>query len=167
MMRKVMSWGRSPAGLIRRTRLSVNRVPVTRDDGNAIIEFLVIGVLILIPMAYLVICVMQVQAATFAATQAVREAGRAFSSADSLPRANAAAQMAARLAFEDQGLVLPASALHITCAGAPCLTPGGVAEVALAWNLELPWLPASLGSRASVPISVQHLVPIDDYRVSS
>ena len=85
----------------------------------------------------------------------------------SLPEANAAAQMAARLAFEDQGLELPDSALQISCGGAPCLTPGGIAEVTLAWNLDLPWIPSGLGSRASVPISVRHLVPIDDYRVAS
>jgi Tfp pilus assembly protein PilX len=136
------------------------------DDGNAVIEFLIIGVLVLIPMAYLVLCVMRVQAATFASTQAVREAGRAFNSADSVRQGQVSARMAARLAFSDQGFEFPESALRISCPASPCLAPGSVAEVLLNWQVLLPWIPAGLTSAVSVPIEVRHLAPVDDYRVT-
>ena len=47
------------------------------DRGSAVIEFIVIGVLVLVPLAYISMCVMRVQAATVASSLAVREAGRA------------------------------------------------------------------------------------------
>ncbi|MSO27682.1 MAG: pilus assembly protein [Candidatus Nanopelagicales bacterium] len=137
-----------------------------REDGNAVIEFLIIGVLVLIPMAYLVLCLMRVQAATFASTQAVREAGRAFNSADSVSQGQASARTAARLAFSDQGFDLPESALGISCPDSPCLAPGSVAEVSLNWQVMLPWVPAGLSREFSVPIEVLHQVPVDDYRVN-
>ncbi|MDA3022127.1 MAG: pilus assembly protein [Actinomycetota bacterium] len=137
------------------------------EDGNAVIEFLVIGVLVLIPMAYLVLCVMRVQAATFASAQAVREAGRAFNSADSVSQGQTAARTAARLAFSDQGFDFPESALRISCPESACLAPGSVAEVSLNWRVVLPWIPAGLTSEVSVPIEVQHRVPIDEYRLMS
>lgn len=136
------------------------------EQGNAVIEFLVIGVLILIPMAYLVLCVMRVQAATFASIQAVREAGRAFNSADSVAEGQASARTAARVAFEDQGFALPESALRITCPASTCLNPGSTAEVSLNWQVLLPWMPAGLTGDVAVPLEVRHLVPVDDYRVT-
>ena len=136
------------------------------DEGNAVIEFVIIGVLVLIPMAYLVLCVMRVQAATFASTQAVREAGRAFNSADSVRQGHVSARTAARLAFSDQGFEFPESALRISCPASPCLAAGSVAEVSLNWQVLLPWIPAGLTSAVSVPIEVHHLAPVDDYRVT-
>ncbi len=136
------------------------------DEGNAVIEFIIIGVLVLIPMAYLVLCVMRVQAATFASTQAVREAGRAFNSADSVRQGHVSARTAARLAFSDQGFEFPEAALRISCPASPCLAAGSVAEISLNWQVLLPWIPAGLSSEVSVPIEVNHLAPVDDYRVN-
>lgn len=138
------------------------------DQGSAITEFIVVAVLILLPMAYIVMSVMRVQAATLASTQAAREAGRAFTQAPSIPTAFAAAQMAATLAFEDQGFALPPDALAITCPEGPCLTPGTSAVVELRWSVELPWLPASLSERAgaAIPMRVRHVAPVDVFRVT-
>ncbi len=147
--------------LMRRRLRDLRRI----EDGNAVIEFLIIGVLVLIPMAYLVLCVMRVQAAAFASTQAVREAGRAFNSADSVSQGQTSARTAARLAFSDQGFDLPESALRISCPESACLAPGSVAEVSLNWQVALPWIPAGLTSDVSVPIEVQHRVPVDEYRI--
>lgn len=136
------------------------------DRGSALLEFIVVGVLILVPIAYLVLSVMRVQAAVFASTQAVREAGRAFVTADSVPRAQQRALSAARLAFNDQGFALPAQALTVRCRPAHCLTPGGVVDVEARWVVPLPWLPATLGEVASVPIRAVHTLPVDTYRVA-
>ena len=62
-----------------------------QDRGSAVLEFIVIGVLILVPMAYIVMSVMRVQAASMASTQAVREAARAYATADSVSQGRAAA----------------------------------------------------------------------------
>lgn len=155
------------------TRPSAARASTRRsassDRGSAVTEFLVIGVLVLMPLAYIVMSVMRVQAAAFASSQAAREAGRAFVSADSVPLGHQRADVAARLAFLDQGFELPPSSLSITCGGGDCLAPGAVVSVDLDWAVDLPWIPSSLagGRSFSVPIHAMHEVPVDVFRGSS
>lgn len=147
----------------------LRRVVTASDRGSAVTEFLVIGVLVLVPLAYIVMSVMRVQAAAFASSQAAREAGRAFVTAESVPHGRQRAEVAASLAFADQGFELPASALRVSCAGADCLAPGGVVSIDLDWAVDLPWIPSSLagGRSFSVPIHAVHEVPVDAFRVSS
>lgn len=58
----------------RRMRLRLTR----RDEGRAIVEFIFVGVLLLVPLIYLVIAIARVQAAAFSVSTAAREAGRAL-----------------------------------------------------------------------------------------
>lgn len=136
------------------------------ESGSALIEFLVIGVGILVPIAYLVLAAGAVQAAVFASTSAVREAGRAFVTSSSADQGRLRASTAATLAFEDHGIDLPGDALQVGCSGGPCLAPGSTVVIVVDWRVPLPWLPASLAGSAPalVPIRVEHRVPVDDYR---
>lgn len=144
----------------------MNHLRWRNDSGSAVVEFLVVGITVLVPLVYLVQCAMAVHAGALASTQAVREAGRAFSMAASEAEGRSRAVAAGRLAFRDQGVDLPAGALRVTCPDAPCLTPGSVVDVDLDWRVQLPWVPAdwASSSRLSVPISAHQRVPIDDYR---
>ena len=55
-----------------------------RDDGgSAIIEFVFVAVIVMVPLVYLIIAVATVQRSELAVSQAAREAGRAFATADS------------------------------------------------------------------------------------
>ena len=131
---------------------------MSRERGAAVIEFLVLGVGLLIPLAYIGVAAAGVQAAVFASTQAVREAGRAFSSSVTVVEGRERAVAAARLSFADHGLDLPAGALRVTCPEAACLTPGSTVVVELDWEAPLP------GGPASIPVHAIHTVPIDDFR---
>jgi hypothetical protein len=139
---------------------------VSGEGGSAVIEFIVIGIGILTPILYLVLAAASVQVGVFAATAAAREAGRAFATASTVGEGQARAAAAARLAFANHGLELPPASIRVTCAEGPCLTPGAVITVDIAWQAPLPWLPAGLlGSSAPViPIEATHRLPIDDYR---
>ena len=136
------------------------------DEGSAIVEFLVVGLTVLVPMVYIVQAAMVVHSAALASSQAVREAGRAFSTAIDERSGRDRAVAAARLAFADQGLVLPRGALTLSCPDGPCLAPGSVIDVSLDWRVPLPWLPDGWRSagRVSIPISAEQRVPVDDYR---
>jgi hypothetical protein len=136
------------------------------DEGSAIVEFIIVGVAILVPLVYIVQCAMVVHTAALASSQAVREAGRAFSTAVDETSGRQRADAAARLAFVDQGLQLPAGALRVDCPDAPCLAPGSVVDVDLDWRVALPWLPAEWSGRgrAAVPITAHQRVPVDDFR---
>lgn len=139
-----------------------------RDEGSAVIEFIVIGVCVLVPLVYIVQCAMTVHAAALASNQAVREAGRAFSLAADEATGRTRAMAAGRLAFSDQGLSMPPAALRVNCPDGPCLVPGTTVRVALDWRVPLPWLPADWSGqgRASIPISAELRMPIDDFRGS-
>jgi hypothetical protein len=134
------------------------------DRGSAVVEFLVIGVVVLVPIAYLVQAVMAVQAADLATATAAREAARAFSSAVTPAEGQARARAAARLAFADQDLQVPDQALRLSCVDGPCLAPGSAVLVAVDWTVPLPWLPGDWGTRVGVPVSALQRVPIDEYR---
>lgn len=136
------------------------------ERGSGVTEFIVVAVLVLIPLAYGVLSIVRVQSASFASTQAVREAGRAFMTADAVVQANVRAQAAARLALADHGFALPDGALQVRCSG-PCLAPGSSATVSLNWVVNLPWFPAGFGEVAAMPITATHHVPVDAYRLTS
>ena len=128
-----------------------------RDDaGSALIEFIVLGVAAIVPIAYVVLAVASVQSAAFASAQAVREAGRAFASAATPRDAAHRAVVAARLALADQGYVLPPDALHLACHRGACLAPGSIVEVQLTWRVFV--------SGVTVPVEARQVVPVDDFR---
>lgn len=134
-----------------------------RDDGTAVIEFVVLVVLVLVPVVYVVLAATRVQAASYAVTQAAREAGRAFVQADSPGEAASAARAAVRLAMNDQGF--DGANLEVHCSDA-CLAPGSRVQVRVSARVRLPFLPDGIDSVASVPVTADHVVPVDDYRNS-
>lgn len=139
-----------------------------RDDGAAVVEFVVLVVLVIVPIVYAVIAAMSVQSAAYAVTQAARESARAFTQADSLTEGRSAARMATRVALSDQGVPLRGDELRIDCEGA-CLAPGTAIRVSVTTRVRLPFLPDSLADSTvgAVPVSAEHLAVIDDYRDAS
>ncbi len=57
--------------------------PERDEAGNAIVEFTWLGILLLVPLVYILLAVFDVQRGAFAVTTASRAAGRAFSLAES------------------------------------------------------------------------------------
>ena len=134
------------------------------DDGNALVEFSWLGVLLLVPIGYLVVSVFQVQRAAFGVTQAAREAGRAYVAAGSADP-DAAARAAAALALRDQGLELSADELHIDCTDDPCLTAGGRLVVRIDTRVGLPFIPNVFGRLpASIAVHARHDELVDCFR---
>ena len=101
---------------------------VVRDErGSAVVEFVVLGVLMLIPLVYLVMMLARVQAGSYAVSQAAREAGRAYVTAEAGDQAAGRAEAAARIAFLDHSFE-ESGRLAIACDGIPCLRPDGHVE---------------------------------------
>lgn len=138
------------------------------DEGSAVIEFTVLVTLVLVPIVYLVLAVMQVQAAAFAVTQGAREAGRAFAQADTAVQARADARAAVELALADQGFRAGAHVLSIDCSARDCLTPGSQVTLRVDLRVRLPFLPGSMGETTvgSIPVTAEHEFAIDTYRSS-
>ena len=139
---------------------------VVRDErGSAVIEFVVLAVLMLIPLAYLVMMLARVQAGSYAVSQAAREAGRAYVTAEAGDQAAGRAEAAARIAFLDHSFE-DSGRLTIACDGIPCLRPDGHVETTATVRVPLPLGPSFVRDviPLSVPVSASHLSTVDRFR---
>ncbi|WP_240322564.1 pilus assembly protein [Austwickia chelonae] len=122
------------------------------EEGSAVVEFVFLGVLLLIPLIYLVLTVARLQAASFAVSTASREAGRAFVTAPKQVSPQARAETAARMAYADHGF--DSGKVTVRCAANPCLTPDARIEVHAAVDVPLPLLPAFLSDAWPLTVRV-------------
>ncbi|HLZ36515.1 MAG TPA: hypothetical protein VKP64_01890 [Mycobacteriales bacterium] len=133
------------------------------ERGNAVLEFTFLGVLLMVPLTYVLLTVLAVQKAAYAVTAAAREAGRMFVTASDEDSGRARADDAARLALRDHGL--PATPVQITCETEPCLTPGASVRISVSTRVRLPFVPDVLGrAPASVRVTGRHDGVVDRFR---
>lgn len=134
------------------------------DDGNALVEFTYLSVLLMVPLVYVLLSVFQVQKAAFGTTEAARQAGRAFTRSSSVDQAEARGAAASALALKDQGIT-GAAAPRFECLGGPCLTPGSRVRVTVTCRVTLPLLGSVLGGgRGSIPVTASHTEYVDVFR---
>ncbi|MBA2574131.1 MAG: hypothetical protein H0V02_04990 [Nocardioidaceae bacterium] len=148
---------------------SWRRWPSRRRDeaGSALIELTWLGLLLLIPLVYVVITMITVQRSAYGATEAARAAGRAYILAPDQASAAARAHEAARIAMQDQGIQLDSDDMRIVCHPDPdsCLQPGSSVEVVLALDVDLPLMPSVSGeSSASIAVDASHVELYGIYR---
>lgn len=138
-----------------------------RDDGSAVVEFVTLGVLLLIPVVYLILTLGRIQAAAFAAEGAAREAGRAFVTASDERSGAERVRAAVLLAARDQGFddVDPDTAVVIECSAVPCLQPEGRVVVRVEIEAVLPGVPAFIDAvvPTSVPVSAESVAVVDRF----
>lgn len=153
-------------------RLPQRRRPAG-DDGNAIVEFCFLAMLLMVPLTYVVIAVFHVQDAAFAVTTATREAGRAYATGGAGDDPGERAALAARLALQDHDLALAADDLQVvpserprTCApGSVVCPPVQVVTVRLSHLVSLPFLPRVLDrDLAGVRVRSEHVEVLDRFR---
>lgn len=143
--------------------MAANPIRDRNDQGTAILEFVVLAVVLMVPIAYAVVVVVQLQAATFGSVTAAREAARAYVTANSTAQGAARARTAAAMAMADQGM--PAPTLTIQCLGGTCLSPGSRVRVEVSSRVEVPFVPNSGDSvSGTIPVSAVHESVVDTYR---
>ena len=127
------------------------------DRGSASLEFLVAGLLMLVPLVYLILTLGTIQSATLATEGAARQAARVFVQAPSTAAGAAAAQRALDLALADHGLEATEAALRITCAPRPaqCHTRRGWVTVEVAVRVPLPLVPPVFDLRVPLAVPVE------------
>lgn len=135
-----------------------------RDDaGTGIIEFFWLGLLLLVPIVYLVLTAFQMQRATFAVTEATRSAARAYITAPDQSLADARARAAAQLTVTDHHLPWDASSLEVLqCEPLPC-GPGSRVTVAIELDVQLPGLAALGVPGGQIPVRGTHHAVVDSY----
>jgi Flp pilus assembly protein TadG len=149
-----------------RTCRRLFRPHLAGERGSAVVEFVFLETLLLVPLIYLVMTLARVQAGAFAVATAAREAGRAYVTADTVDAAPSRAEAASRIAFEDQGFSPREGGVTMTCDGSPCLRAGGRIEVEGSVRVALPLVPAF--ARRVVPLEItlraSHVAVVDRFR---
>lgn len=115
-------------------------------EGNASLEFITAGMILLLPMIYLVTALATLQGGAFAVEGAARQAARVYVQAPDVASATTAAQRAVDFALSDYGLATAATSIQVRCRPTPsdCLTRQGVVSVTVRTDVRLPLVPATL-----------------------
>ena len=137
------------------------------ERGSALVELSWLGILLLVPLLWIVVSVFDVQRGAFGVSGAARAAGRAYALAPTDAEGRARANAAARQALEDQGVHGVPVSVTITCSPYPhdCHSGTSVITVRVASRVDLPLLPSFLGGHApSFALDATHTVPIGQFQ---
>ncbi|WP_166356364.1 pilus assembly protein [Phytoactinopolyspora limicola] len=135
------------------------------ERGSAIVEFHLLGLLLLVPVVYIMVATLDVQRSSYGVTQAAREAGRLYVVTGDL----SAARQAAAVALRDQRLDAGDVSVNVTCPAAPCHRPGTEVTVTVHTEVALPLVPDVLAGVAHtrIPVTATHVAVVDRYRPAS
>jgi Flp pilus assembly protein TadG len=135
------------------------------DDGNAMVEFVYLSILLMIPLVYLLTTAFQVQRAAFGVTEAARQAGRAYATAASTAEGAARAQAAAALALRDQGLAL-SEPLQVSAPDG--VAPGAQVRVVVRHRVALPLIGDLFAGVVppNIPVTASHVAVVDRFQSS-
>lgn len=139
----------------------------TPETGSALVEVVWLGVLLLLPMLWIVMSVFEVQRGAFAVSAGARAAGRAYALAPTDEAGRRRAEAAAQLALDDQGVGDAPVHLAVSCRPrlGDCHQGRAVITVVLRSRVDLPLLPSALGGRApSFALSASHTLPIGQFQ---
>jgi hypothetical protein len=129
------------AGLARAWRRAAARLAakqVTGEFGGAVVEFVFLGTLLLVPVVYFVIAVGQVQGGSFAVVSAADHAAKVFAAAEEPGAAHAQAAQAALVSVQDFGFDAGDMTVSIECGSGACLEPGSTVTIEVALDVPLP-----------------------------
>ncbi|GAA5154956.1 hypothetical protein GCM10023340_39360 [Nocardioides marinquilinus] len=146
----------------------MRRTTRRRDDrGSAVVEFVWLGLLLLVPLVWIVLSVFEVQSGSFAATTAARSAARAYALAPTDAAGATAANRAAREALADQGHADDPVTVVVTCRPYPdrCHSGTSIITARVTTRVDLPLVPDLLGdTRPTFRLEAEHTVPIGQYQ---
>ncbi|MGY4859968.1 hypothetical protein [Cryobacterium sp. AP23] len=131
-------------------RASKRRPPAWRavlagDAGSASLEFITVGLILLVPLVYLVLAMSVLQGGAFAAEGAARQAARVYVLAPTPADAEARAERAVLVGLADYGIDAATAEVSIGCTAGPvCLARRSVVTVTVRIHVVLPFVPAVL-----------------------
>ena len=148
--------------------MSAHRPRRRRDDrGSGLIELTWLGILLLVPLVWILLSVFTVQRGSFAISGAARAAGRAYVLAPSDDIGAERARAAARQVLADQGLKDAAFDITVSCTPYPhsCHSGTSVVTVRVASSVRIPVLPVFLGSGSPrFALDATQVVPVGQYQ---
>jgi len=151
------SWS-SYLRLLRSRRAQEARSLMADDSeaGSAALEFITAGMILLVPLVYLVVAMSALQGGSLAVEGAARQAARVYVGSPDEATANERAARAVHFALMDYGLDPDAAAVVIDCTAPAggCLTRQSAVTVTVRIRVTLPLVPdlLALPRAASIPL---------------
>lgn len=141
--------------------------PRPRDEsGSALVEFIWLGILLLVPLIWIIVSVFEVQRGAFAVSAAARAAGRAYALAPDDATGLARARTVARQTLDDQGTEGMPMKLDVTCTTGEgrCHEGTSLITVSIFSGIDLPLFPEALkNGQTGFVLDASHTVPIGQY----
>lgn len=133
------------------------RRSATDDIGSAALEFIAVGVILLVPLIYLVVALGTIQEQMLGAEAASRHIARAIAQAPDAAAAAARGDLVLADVIEEYGLDPGDVDLTLSCrpSGAECPSAGSTIIVTVATRARLPLVPEILALDRSTAVPVQ------------
>ncbi|KFF60287.1 hypothetical protein JF66_05370 [Cryobacterium sp. MLB-32] len=127
------------------------------ESGSASLEFITAGLILLVPLVYLVVAMSALQGGSLAVEGAARQAARVYVQAPDEATAQTRAERAVQFALADYGLEAGAAQVDIHCTAATtgCLTRHSAVTVTVRISVALPLVPDVLSVRGAASVPVQ------------
>ncbi|MRG58863.1 hypothetical protein GE115_03105 [Agromyces sp. CFH 90414] len=128
--------------------MSVDRLGAGGGDerGSASLEFLTVGILLLVPLVYLVMAIAAIQGGALAVEGAARHAARVAVLSEDARDVRSAVERSVRISLADYGIAPEATSVELTCEPAGgCSEPGARVRVEVDATVVLPLFPSFLG----------------------
>ena len=126
------------------------------ERGSAALEFILVGVLLLVPLVYLIVSLGLIQGQSLGAEAGARHIARALSTAENPDAARQTADRILRSVADQYSLDLDSVGLSLECrpAGGICPEAGATLVVTISTSVHLPLVPPVLGldRLASIPV---------------
>jgi Flp pilus assembly protein TadG len=126
----------------------------TDDGGSAALEFITAGLLLLVPLVYLILAMAAIQGGALSVEGAARQAARVFVQAKTEGSAQSRAQTAVDFALHDFGVSTDGVTIVVTCSPHPsaCLTRRGFVTVTVTASVPLPLAPSALNVKTPLAV---------------
>lgn len=129
---------------------------VRDDDGSAALEFITVGVILLVPLVYLVITLGTMQEHLLGVEAAARHTARVIGQAPDAAAAAARGDAVLANVVEEYGMDADRVQVSLSCtpAGAACPSSGATVIVTVSTRVSLPFVPPVFGleQAASIPL---------------
>ena len=129
------------------------------EEGAAALEFVVGGLLLLVPLVYLVLTLGAVQEHTLGAEAAARHTARVIGQSESAEAASAGGDAVLASVIREYGMDAGDVHVGVTCrpAASVCPAPGATVIVTVRTRVSLPLMPSIFGldQVAAIPVEAQ------------
>ncbi|MCT9820396.1 TadE family protein [Microbacterium sp. W1N] len=156
---------------MRRPRASTDRAaPADAETGSAAIEFIFAGLVLLVPIVYLIVALGTIQGQAMGTQAAARQLARTIATAPDPGDADGRAERVVAAIADEYGMAPADLRVRIGCApaGAACPSAGATLRVTVSTRVALPLVPPVLGldDLVAVPVEASAVQKVSRYPVS-